>query len=74
MPPKVLGEDSTVNYGMHLVEGDPRDATLRLVEQVHADLVVVGSRGSGLIARAMLGSVSTWLATHSSVPVLIVRH
>ena len=69
----MLGEFPDVQYTMHLVEGDPRDASLRLVEQVHADLIVCGSHGRGLIARAMLGSVSGWLATHATVPVLIVR-
>lgn len=37
-----------------------------------ADLIVVGTRGRGAIADALLGSVSTHVAAHATVPVVIV--
>lgn len=37
-----------------------------------ASLLVVGSRGRGAIASAVLGSVSSYCASHSTVPVVIV--
>jgi nucleotide-binding universal stress UspA family protein len=40
--------------------------------QPGTDLVVVGSRGHGLIAAGLLGSVSTWLLHDSTVPVVVV--
>jgi nucleotide-binding universal stress UspA family protein len=40
--------------------------------QPGADLVVVGTRGLGLIAAGLLGSVSTWLLQDSTVPVVVV--
>jgi len=40
--------------------------------QADADLVVVGTRGHGLIAAGLLGSVSTWLVHDSTVPVVVV--
>lgn len=45
-----------------------------LVERAQqADLLVVGTHGMGAVSRLLLGSVSTYCATHSPVPVAIVR-
>ncbi|MDP9862401.1 MULTISPECIES: universal stress protein [Streptosporangium] len=46
----------------------------RLVElSARAELVVVGSRGMGTLARTVLGSVAGYVAAHASCPVVVVR-
>nr|ADB54817.1 universal stress protein 9308 [Hordeum vulgare subsp. vulgare] len=56
-----------------VVEGDAKEAICQAVEDARADLLVLGSRGLGMIKRALLGSVSDYLAHHASCPVLIVK-
>ena len=57
----------------HVERGDPAARIADLAERTSADLVVVGSRGHGTLAGAVLGSVSHSLLRHSSVPVTVVH-
>ncbi|KAJ4896133.1 Adenine nucleotide alpha hydrolases-like superfamily protein [Raphanus sativus] len=56
-----------------ILEGNPKEMICQAVEQNHVDLLVVGSRGLGMIKRAFLGSVSDYCVQHAECPVLIVR-
>lgn len=56
-----------------VVEGDPREAIVRAAADWRADLLVVGARGLGALARLVLGSVSEHVVHHAPCPVLIVR-
>lgn len=55
---------------------ETHDGVWRAIERVahrcNADVVVVGARGRGDVAAAMLGSVSHDLVRHSARPVLVV--
>ncbi|KAI9365975.1 hypothetical protein DFJ73DRAFT_806517 [Zopfochytrium polystomum] len=55
------------------LRGDPRDEIAYKVEDIKADMLIVGSRGLGALKRAFLGSVSDYLVHHLKVPVLIPR-
>jgi nucleotide-binding universal stress UspA family protein len=48
-------------------------AQVLLDASVGADLLVVGSRGHGTFAGALLGSVSTHCAHHATCPVVVIR-
>jgi nucleotide-binding universal stress UspA family protein len=50
-----------------------RPAEVLLDEAKRADLLVVGGRGRGAIAGALLGSVSLHCVAQSSCPVVVVR-
>lgn len=56
-----------------LVKGYPPEEILRCVEEEHADLVVMGSRGRTPMGRLLLGSVSDVVVHHAHVAVLVVR-
>ncbi|KAJ3409782.1 hypothetical protein CcCBS67573_g00793 [Chytriomyces confervae] len=55
------------------LRGDPRDELAYKVEDIKADMLVIGSRGLGPFKRAFLGSVSDYLVHHLTVPVIIPR-
>jgi nucleotide-binding universal stress UspA family protein len=56
-----------------LLVGDAAQAIVGYADSVDADLIVVGSRGHGAIAGALLGSVSSSVLHQASCPVLVVR-
>ncbi len=75
-----LIDDAThLLHGMRLgVEGHPipasgADAILEVADSIHADVIVVGSRGHGVGRRLLRGSVSTKVAHHAECDVLIVH-
>lgn len=53
--------------------GRPAELLIAHADQWFADLIVVGSRGLGAAASALLGSVSAHLVDHAPCPVLVAR-
>lgn len=68
---EVLGDlDGHPPVEMRVMRGDPRVVLRALGE--HGDLLVVGSRGQGVLDRLLLGSVASALAHHPTVPTIVV--
>lgn len=57
----------------HLRFGQPDAEIVKLGDELDAALIVVGSRGLGSMARALVGSVSDSVVRHACGPVLVVR-
>lgn len=55
------------------LEGAPAETILDVAKNHSADLIVMGSRGLGRLAGALLGSQSQKVVQHATCPVLIVR-
>jgi nucleotide-binding universal stress UspA family protein len=68
-----LAEARGVTARTELLVGNAVDEIVAYADTVDADLIVVGSRGHGAIATALLGSVSHGILDEAMRPVLIVR-
>jgi nucleotide-binding universal stress UspA family protein len=53
--------------------GDPARTIEHLADEGNYDMVVVGSRGMGMLGRLLQGSVSEHVATHARASVIIVK-
>ena len=60
-----------VTVTQEVLEGDAAAVLIR--ESAGADLLVVGSRGHGGLAEALLGSVGQHCVHHAACPVVIIR-
>ena len=56
-----------------ILEGPPAEAILDVADTRKSDRIVMGSRGLGRLAGALLGSQSQKVVRHATCPVLIVR-
>jgi nucleotide-binding universal stress UspA family protein len=59
--------------GSHPRVGRPDAEIVDQAERIEAGLIVMGSRGSGPIRRALMGSVSDSVVRHAHCPVMVVR-
>ena len=55
-----------------LLEGSPLPGILGYIEQVHADFVILGSHGHGMVASLLLGSVAEGMVRKAVIPTLVV--
>lgn len=53
--------------------GSPAVVILDFADSIEADLVVMGSRGLGVVKGVLLGSVSQYIVEQSKCPVLVVK-
>jgi nucleotide-binding universal stress UspA family protein len=64
-----LGKDARTSAPF----GDAAEEIIRLADEEHADLIVIGSRGHGRLGRMLLGSASHGVIAHAPCNVLVVR-
>ena len=65
-----LGDARPASVTVRATEGIPAEELLNA--GADADMIVLGSRGGGGFARMLLGSVSSTVAEHAKVPVMIL--
>ena len=64
---------SEVESENFLETGAPAAVILEFEEKLNADLIVMGSRGLGLVKGVLLGSVSQYITERAKCPVLVVK-
>ena len=62
-----------VTLTTHVKFGHAGSEVISLADKIKADLVIVGSHGKSQTDRLLIGSVSTFIVTHSSVSTMVVR-
>lgn len=65
--------DKGIEARMMAPAGDPAITIERIAAEGGFDVVVIGSRGLGALARALQGSTSEHVATHSETTVIVAR-
>ena len=68
---EVLGENPPAGLRTRVTEG--RAGQVLVDASQDAELLVVGTRGHGGLADALLGSVSTYCVHHAQCPVVVIR-
>lgn len=62
-----------LNYQAVCVVGHPVEEILKAVLNEKSHLVVMGTRGHGIIGRALMGSIAQRVVSECDVPVLLVK-
>lgn len=52
--------------------GNPGEIIMKFAKDENANMIIIGSRGMGIIRRTFLGSVSDHVVHHANVPVIVV--
>ena len=68
-----VAEERDVRATTVLLTGNTVDEIVAYADSHNVDLIVVGSRGHGAVATALLGSVSREIVGESKRPVVVVR-
>ncbi|KAI9204035.1 uncharacterized protein BJ171DRAFT_558772 [Polychytrium aggregatum] len=55
------------------LRGDAREELVAKIDELKAQLVIIGSRGLNTVSRALIGSVSDYVVHHSSAPVIVTK-
>ncbi|XP_047328313.1 universal stress protein PHOS34 [Impatiens glandulifera] len=71
---KICSDKNVKNVKTEVIIGDAKEKICEAVENLNADLLVMGSRAFGPIKRMFLGSVSNYCTNHAVCPVMIVKN
>lgn len=62
-----------VSFSGKILKGEPADGILKTVKRERADLILMGTRGHGLLDRMLIGSTTLEVLRKSRVPILAFK-
>ncbi|GGA32357.1 universal stress protein [Paenibacillus physcomitrellae] len=72
-PVQAMLADLSSGYNTLVKHGDPGKIICRTAGEEGADLIVMGTRGMGLVSELLIGSVSHYVIQHAGCPVLTTK-
>ena len=66
-----LGRYGLAPHHQVIRQGDPGEQILKYADDIHAELIVMGSHGRSKVLRLMLGSASQRVVDNARCPVLV---
>lgn len=72
-PIKKFLDKHALNYRCSTVVGHPVEEILKAAAEEKSHLIVMGTRGHGLIGRALIGSIAQRVVSDCEIPVLLVK-
>ncbi|BEP35877.1 universal stress protein [Variovorax sp. V59] len=69
----LLAQNSVSNYTIDKRHGHAAEEILKSAATAHAQLIVLGTHGHGIIGRALMGSVATKVISETDTSVLLVQ-
>ena len=70
---KNTAADKGITVFTHMKQGHAGSEIVALAEREKSDLIMVGSHGKSNADRLLIGSVSTFVVTHSKATTMVVR-
>ncbi len=70
---KKYAAENGVTAITHMKQGHAGSEVVTLADKEKADLIMIGSHGKSQADRLLIGSVSTYVVTHSKVTTMVVR-
>jgi nucleotide-binding universal stress UspA family protein len=70
---KRYATEKGITVTTHIKQGHAGSEVIALADQEKSDLIIVGSHGKSQTDRLLIGSVSTFVVSHSKVTSMVVR-
>jgi nucleotide-binding universal stress UspA family protein len=71
---EITPPDKNIAFEHRMITGDPASAIVRLAEEEHVDLIVMGTHGRTGLSRLLMGSVAEAIVRRAPCPVLTFKH